>query len=350
VAHVSIERLRKTYGSFTAVKDLDLEVRQGELIALLGPSGCGKTTTLRIVAGFITATSGRVAFDGRNVTALPSHKRNCGMVFQNYALFPHLDVFHNVAYGLEMRRVPPSEIKARVGEALARVHLSEFGSRYPRQLSGGQQQRVALARAIVIKPAVLLLDEPLSNLDAKLRVSVRNEIRSLQQEAGLTTIFVTHDQEEAVSIADRLVVMNKGTVEQIGGPREIYDHPRTRFVADFIGRCNLLEGRREGSSFVTASGTRFAVSVPDQVSQAVTALAIRPERIKCATADDPGPNKLQGTIETVSFIGPYTEFSVRTADGPILVHLPSHDRTDSELFAAGQTVTLAIRPEACRLL
>ncbi len=243
MARVEIENLSKRYGENFVVKDLSIDIPQGEFLVLLGPSGCGKTTTLRMIAGFVEPSSGRITLGGRDVTTLPPWKRNTGLVFQSYALFPHLSVEENVAFGLEMRKMPAEETRARVAEALRLVRLEGFGERLPRQLSGGQQQRVALARALAFRPDVLLLDEPLSNLDAKLREEVRVEIRELQQKLGLTTVMVTHDQDEALSMADRLVVMAQGEVRQIGTQRDLYERPAGRFVAGFVGRSNFLEGK-----------------------------------------------------------------------------------------------------------
>src|SRR3954471_23769529 len=241
MARLDIDKLDKRYGDFYAVKDVSLSVVDGEFLVLLDPSGCGKTTTLRMVAGFIEPTAGQVRLGGGDVTLLPPWKRNTGMVFQSYALFPHLTVAQNVAFGLEMRKLPKADIGKRVEEALALVRLSGFGPPLPRQLSGGQQQRVALARALAIRPDVLLLDEPLSNLDAKLREEVRIEIRELQRQLGLTTVMVTHDQEEALTVADRLVVMADGEIRQIGTQRDLYERPADRFVAGFVGRSTFLD-------------------------------------------------------------------------------------------------------------
>src|SRR4051812_16458264 len=260
MARLDIEKLVKRYGDFYAVKDVSLQVADGEFVVLLGPSGCGKTTTLRMVAGFIEPTAGQVRLGGGGVTLLPPWKRNTGMVFQSYALFPHLTVAQNVAFGLEMRKLPKDDIGKRVEEALALVRLSGFGARLPRQLSGGQQQRVALARALAIRPDVLLLDEPLSNLDAKLRQEVRVEIRELQRQLGLTTVMVTHDQEEALTMADRLVVMNEGIVHQVGSQRDLYERPADRFVAGFVGRTTFLTGTVESPGrFRTDGGLGLAV-------------------------------------------------------------------------------------------
>ena len=240
---ITVRELSKRFGAVLAVDGVTLEIADGELFTLLGPSGCGKTTLLRLIAGFHRPDAGRIRFGERDVTDLPPHARNIGMVFQNYALWPHMTVFQNVAYGLRIRRVRGSALAAQVDEGLRKVNLSGLGARYPGQLSGGQQQRVALARALVLSPDILLLDEPLSNLDAKIRVQVRAEIRKLQQALGITTVYVTHDQEEALSLSDRVAVMRDGRVLQLGPPRELYESPRTRFVADFVGTNNLVAGR-----------------------------------------------------------------------------------------------------------
>ncbi|HZS33453.1 MAG TPA: ABC transporter ATP-binding protein, partial [Methylomirabilota bacterium] len=240
MTELELRGIRKSFGRTVAVAGIELAVDRAELVGVLGPSGCGKTTTLRIVAGFERPDQGDVVIQGRRVTALPPHRRDIGIVFQSYALFPHMTVFQNVAYGLRVRGLPKTGIADRVADALHLVHLRELADRYPRQLSGGQQQRVALARAVVIRPTVLLLDEPLSNLDARLRQEMRGELRRLQRRLEIATVFVTHDQEEALSMADRIVVMNAGRVEQIGTAEEIYTRPRTRFVAEFIGTCNFL--------------------------------------------------------------------------------------------------------------
>src|SRR6516165_7955262 len=259
MAQLDIAGLAKRYGDFYAVRDVSLGIRDGEFLVLLGPSGCGKTTTLRMVAGFIEPTAGHVKLGGSDVTLLPPWKRNAGMVFQSYALFPHLSVAQNVAFGLEMRKLPKADIARRVEETLALVRLAGYGGRLPRQLSGGQRQRVALARALAIRPDVLLLDEPLSNLDAKLRQEVRVEIRELQRQLGLTTVMVTHDQEEALTMADRLVVMNEGSVHQVGNQRDLYERPADRFVAGFVGRTTFLEGKVEAAGrFRTDGGLMLA--------------------------------------------------------------------------------------------
>jgi putative spermidine/putrescine transport system ATP-binding protein len=317
MARLDIDKLVKRYGDFFAVKDVSLSVADGEFLVLLGPSGCGKTTTLRMVAGFIEPTAGEVKLGGSDVTLLPPWKRNTGMVFQSYALFPHLTVAQNVAFGLEMRKIPKAEMDKRVEEALALVRLAGFGARLPRQLSGGQQQRVALARALAIRPDVLLLDEPLSNLDAKLRQEVRVEIRELQKQLGLTTVMVTHDQEEALTMADRLVVMNEGTVHQVGTQRDLYERPADRFVASFVGRTTFLAGTVENGRLRTDGGLDLAIEggAPGKVS-----LSLRPERLEIG----PGPlagldNDLPGTVEFVSYLGAQIDIHVRLSPADRLV-------------------------------
>src|SRR5258708_1846473 len=254
MADIALRHVTKRFGPVLSVDDVSLDIAQGELVAFVGPSGCGKTTTLRMIAGLADISGGSILFDGRDVSDLPTYHRNTGIVFQGYALFPHMTVAGNVAFGLDMRGIRGPESKQRVDEALCMVQLDQYAHRLPRELSGGQQQRVALARAIAIKPDALLLDEPLSALDAKLRQEVRKEIRRLQQSLGLTTVFVTHDQEEAVSIADRIVVMNAGKIEQVGSPQDVYEKPATRFVAEFIGLSNFIAGKVEEGQFRTRGG------------------------------------------------------------------------------------------------
>jgi len=313
-----MEHLVKRYGDFHAVKDVSLSIADGEFLVLLGPSGCGKTTTLRMVAGFIEPTAGRVLLGGQDVTLLPPWKRNAGMVFQSYALFPHLTVAQNVAFGLEMRKIPRAEVEKRVEEVLALVRLAGYGGRLPRQLSGGQQQRVALARALAIRPDVLLLDEPLSNLDAKLRQEVRVEIRELQRQLGLTTVMVTHDQEEALTMADRLVVMSEGEVRQVGSQRDLYERPANRFVAGFVGRSTFLDGTIEApGQFRTKGGLKLKCTA-DKTGAAV--LSLRPERVEIGPAPLVGlDNQLQGTVEFVSYLGSLIDIHVRLSPEDRLV-------------------------------
>jgi putative spermidine/putrescine transport system ATP-binding protein len=343
-----LERVAKSYGEFRAVKDVSLDVAQGEMLVLLGPSGCGKTTTLRLIAGFIEATAGRILLGERDVTYLPPYRRNTGLVFQGYALFPHLTVFENIAFGLRMRKVDNQTVTARVEEALRLVRLEALAQRMPRQLSGGQQQRVALARALVIEPDILLLDEPLSNLDAKLRQEVRVEIRQLQRKLGLTSVMVTHDQEEALSMADRLVVMNEGEIQQIGTQRELYNHPRNRFVASFIGRTNLFDGEVSAAGrFRSAGGLDIAFAAGGAGQRA---LIVRPEKIRIAAAAD-GANSFPGTIEHVTYLGSITDYAVRLASGEsVSVHAHNAGTGDTEPFAPGAQVRITWEPDACQLL
>jgi putative spermidine/putrescine transport system ATP-binding protein len=325
MARLSIEHLRKVYGDFTAVDDFGIDIAEGEFLVLLGPSGCGKTTTLRMVAGFIQPSAGSITIGERDVTALPPWKRNCGLVFQSYALFPHMTVAENVAFGLEMRKLSPAERAPRVDEALRLVQLSGFDERYPRQLSGGQQQRVALARALAMEPDVLLLDEPLSNLDAKLRQEVRVEIRDLQRKLGLTTIMVTHDQEEALTMADRLVVMEKGKVRQIGTQRELYEKPADRFVAGFIGRSAFLDGAVTGGRFRSDGGLEIGC-IGGAAGPAT--LALRPERLVVGAEAESCANRFPARVEHVSYLGAQLDIDVRlTGKDRILLQLPNRQGT-----------------------
>ncbi|PHK95309.1 Fe3+/spermidine/putrescine ABC transporter ATP-binding protein [Pseudoroseomonas rhizosphaerae] len=340
-----LEALSKRYGSSTAVERVDLEVAQGEMVALLGPSGCGKTTTLRMVAGFIPPSGGRVLIGGQDVTRAPPYARDTGMVFQSYALFPHMSVAQNVAFGLEMRKVGRAERDERVMEALRLVRLDHLADRLPRQLSGGQQQRVALARALVVNPAVFLLDEPLSNLDAKLRGEVRMEIRALQQRLGLTTLIVTHDQEEALTMADRLVVMERGRVRQVGTAEELYEHPADPFVAGFVGRCNLVSGRLEGGGFRAESGALLRCDSTGAPADAAL-LALRPERIRL----DPDPAG-EARITAVTYLGAQTEYHVEQRGTTLLVTRPTPPLGDPmRRLAVGDAVVLSWDAAAVRLL
>jgi len=356
MARIELEAVSKRYGDFHAVRDFSLAIAQGELVVLLGPSGCGKTTTLRMIAGFVPVTSGRIRLGGRDVTNLPPHRRNTGLVFQGYALFPHLTAGENVAFGLEMRGLPEAVVREKVASALRLVRLEDLGDRLPRQLSGGQQQRVALARALVIEPDALLLDEPLSNLDAKLREEVRVEIRQLQRALGLTTVMVTHDQDEALAMADRLVVMSAGAIQQIGTQRDLYEHPSNRFVAGFVGRTNFLRGvlvepgvfRSDGGLTLRCDG-RSAQSgtAPSSAGVASTsspgtrrALALRPERLVLgAAADTARANRVAGTVEFASYLGAIIEYYVRLSSGETLrVHAPNTGATGDREWTLGETV------------
>jgi iron(III) transport system ATP-binding protein len=319
---ISIRGVVKRFGAVTAVDRADLSVRDGELFTLLGPSGCGKTSLLRLLAGFYQPDEGEIRFGERVVSGLPPYERNIGMVFQNYALWPHMTVAGNVAYGLKLRKLGGAEIATRLAEGLRKVNLTGYESRYPGQLSGGQQQRVALARALVLNPDILLLDEPLSNLDAKIRVQVRAEIRKLQQELGITTIYVTHDQEEALSLSDRVAVMKDGRVLQVGKPKELYERPRTRFVADFVGTNNLVPGRvsgRAGAELMvdTAVGTLRAVS--DVAVGDHCVLAIRPENVAVGAGAESGAgNVVRGRVSFVSYLGSALRYDVEAGAGQIL--------------------------------
>jgi putative spermidine/putrescine transport system ATP-binding protein len=310
MARLQLIDVSKAYGETRAVDGLSLDVADGEFVVLLGPSGCGKTTTLRVVAGFADATTGSVHLGDHDITHAPPWKRNAGLVFQSYALFPHLTVNDNVGFGLEMRRIPKSEAQMRISDALRLVRLGHLGDRFPQQLSGGQQQRVALARALVVQPDILLLDEPLSNLDARLRQDVRIEIRELQKKLGMTTVMVTHDQEEALTMADRLVVMSEGRIRQIGTQQDLYERPADRFVADFVGRTTFIEGRLEAPGrFVSAGG--LAIACTSQTMGNAT-LALRPERVELLADNSAArDNAFQGNVEFVSYLGAMIDVHVR---------------------------------------
>jgi spermidine/putrescine ABC transporter ATP-binding subunit len=356
VGGLEVRDLTRRYSDAVVVGPVSFTAAEGEFVSLLGPSGCGKTTTLRCIAGFETADAGDIRVDGTSLVGLPPHRRDVGLVFQNYALFPHLTVFENVAFGLRLRRRPAGEISRRVGEALRLVDLPGLDARHPAQLSGGQQQRVALARCLALEPRLLLLDEPLSNLDLKLRLQMRTEIRKLQRRLGKTAIYVTHDQGEALALSDRIVVMSRGHVEQIGTPREIYETPRTRFVADFIGASNLLPGVIAG-----ASGDGVVVRVGDlrlssshgavvAANQTVTVL-IRPERVRLVppATDRPGPNVLAGRVIEVVYLGEDLQVSVEVEGRLALTVNLKADETGKEL-APGSAVTAWIAPHDVRVL
>src|SRR3954447_25984844 len=335
MARLELIDLSKHYGDQIAVAGATLDVADGEFLVLLGTSGCGKTTALRMIAGFMEPSGGRAMIGGTDVTYLPPWRRNTGMVFQSYALFPHMTVAENVAFGLEMRKIPKPEIAARAKEVLRMVRLESYADRLPRQLSGGQQQRVALARALAIRPDVLLLDEPLSNLDAKLREEVRIEIRELQRQLGLTTIMVTHDQEEALTVADRLVVMADGEIRQIGSQRDLYERPADRFVAGFVGRSTFLDGRVIApGEFESAGGLRLKCHIDGALGPAT--LALRPERLTLNAAGGLD-NRLPGRGEFVSYLGAVLELHVRLSPADrVIVQLPN--RGEAAGPALGDTV------------
>ncbi len=334
---LALQRLSKQFGQQTAVDAVDLAVQPGELIVLLGPSGCGKTTTLRMIAGFVPPSAGDIRVDGNSIVALPAHRREMGIVFQSYALFPHLTVARNVAFGLEMRRMPAPDLAARVAEMLRLVKLEPFAERLPRQLSGGQQQRVALARALAIQPRVLLLDEPLSNLDAALRQEMAREIRILQRRGGITTIMVTHDQTEAMAMADRLVIMHEGRVQQIGTPEQVHSQPANPFVARFIGGSNIVEGTLTSSELL-AGEARIALAGRYSGDGAST-LAVRPDSVRLTV---PGRGCIDGTVELCTWLGPVVEHAVRiTPEIVVLARGPGLGPEAATRHSAGTRVALS---------
>ncbi|MCB1466851.1 MAG: ABC transporter ATP-binding protein [Rhizobiaceae bacterium] len=320
---LTIDRVNKRYGQLHILKDISIAIREGEFVSLLGPSGCGKTTTLRCIAGFERPDSGRILFGTRDVTAALPEKRDIGMVFQSYALFPHMTVAENLAFGLEARKIAPDERKRRIGEVLSMVRLEGYEQRFPRELSGGQQQRVALARALVIEPSVLLLDEPLANLDATLRDEMRFFIRDLQQRVGITSVYVTHDQSEAMVMSDRIVVMNAGEIDQLGAPREIYERPASARVADFIGRSNTLQGEiaealgGESYRIATSSGAIGAEGPSGLSVGAKVQVMIRPENIRIADTGEArnGDNLISGSVVKSIYQGNANQLSIRLASG-----------------------------------
>jgi ABC-type Fe3+/spermidine/putrescine transport system ATPase subunit len=353
---VVFENVTKRYGDFSAVADLELSIEKGKLVALLGPSGCGKTTSLRMLGGFITPTVGAIHLRGQDVTRVPPHKRDTAMVFQSYALFPHLSVAGNVAYGLKRRGVSGDEIKRRVAEVLELVRIPELAGRRPAALSGGQKQRVAVARALVLQPAVLLLDEPFSALDAQVRESTRLELRRIQQETGITAMLVTHDQQEAMSVADTVVVMNKGRVEQAGTPMDIYDRPASRFVAEFIGSANVFRGRvteKRGEWLGFDVDAGFTIDVPaDQNTPPGPAIAvIRGEDMvvePAGGADPVGRNACEGRVIVASFLGTLAELAVALKDGTEV--RMRGDRGLAARFPVGSQVRLSWAPDQVRVV
>ena len=338
----------KTKKDFYAVKDCNLDIKPGSFITLLGPSGCGKTTTLRMIAGFESPDEGEIYLGGEPINALTPNKRDTAMVFQSYALFPHYNVFDNVAYGLKLRKVPKAEIERRVEEILALVELSGMESRMTNQLSGGQQQRVALARALVVEPGVLLFDEPLSNLDAKLRVQMRTEIRRIQQKLGITAIYVTHDQAEAMSISDQIILMKSGVIAQMGTPMEIYYHPNSEFVADFIGECNFLKGAVEsvdkGEAVLNVDGHRVTVEAGEHVAKGEQReIVLRPEAIQIGDS-----GLLPCTVELSCFMGSYQNYHVRVGD--TLVKISDNCPVNKKIFQVGDSAWITFDKECAHLL
>jgi spermidine/putrescine transport system ATP-binding protein len=354
--HVSLVSLTKHFGQLAAVDSIDLEIPSGGFFSLLGPSGCGKTTTLRLIAGFEQPSSGRVFLDGRDMANTPPSKRPVNTVFQSYALFPHLRVFDNVAFGLRRAHVPRDEVRRRVGEALELVQLSDLAARKPGQLSGGQQQRVALARALVLRPAVLLLDEPLGALDAKLRRQLQVELKQLQTHVGITFVYVTHDQEEALTMSDRIAVINHGRVEQAASPRDLYEEPANAFVADFLGVSNLMDASAvgpsgDGTEVRLANGISVEVRRGDIARRGAVKVVIRPERIIVEAADVTGPNRIPGMVTNVVYLGSGIQLAVHLASGDTVTALvPNSDDSTASAWSPGLAVTCQLPANALRVL
>ena len=347
--YLRLEGIRKNFGSFQALQDIQLAIEKGEFVCFLGPSGCGKTTLLRIIAGLETQTAGRIEQAGRDISVLPPAERNYGIVFQSYALFPNLTVADNVAYGLVNRKQPRAQIKQRVDELLKLVGLPGSGAKFPAQLSGGQQQRIALARALATSPGLLLLDEPLSALDALERVRLRQEIRSLQRKLGVTTIMVTHDQEEALSVADRIVVMNHGVIEQVGTPMQVYRDPATPFVADFVGKINVLSGQLHPGRQLHIGQGRFACEVDTDSARDVK-VYLRPEDVLARPIAPGDSNVFHGDIDKIEFLGSYCHVSVRAAEigpNPVTVYLSLNFLAEQGL-EVGSRLPLRLLPERMR--
>ena len=345
MAFLELTNVRKEFGRAVAVEGFNLQVERGEFISFLGPSGCGKTTTLRMIAGFELPTAGQIQIDGKEITYVRPNARNIGMVFQSYALFPNMTVAHNIGFGLKVADKSAAEINARVTEMLQLIGLAKLGDRYPYQLSGGQQQRVALARALAIRPQLLLLDEPLSALDAKIRVSLRNEIRAIQRQLGITTIYVTHDQEEALSLSDRIVVMSEGRIEQVGAPFAIYNFPQTRFVASFVGTLNIVNATvvdgAKGQVQIDGQTITLAQAISGASNGAPVTVALRPEAL---SLEDVGGNQMTGRVENISFLGSIVRIHIRLQEA--LLSLDEFNNPHLTLPAIGEEVTIHFSPEA----
>ncbi|MEW6550314.1 MAG: ABC transporter ATP-binding protein [Spirochaetota bacterium] len=349
---IKISGVEKRFGELVALSDINLEIEKGEFFTLLGPSGCGKTTLLRTIAGFYRQDKGDIYLGDELINEVPAYRRNTGMVFQNYAVFPHMTVFENVAYGLKVRKLSSSEIEKRVAQALKNVHLTGYEARTPDKLSGGQQQRVGLARAMAIEPRVLLFDEPLSNLDAKLRVDMRDEIRAVQKSLGITAVYVTHDQEEALVISDRIAVVNLGKIQQVGAPWEIYKNPVNRFVATFVGKINTLEvslGEGSGAGRRKAKSGAVDFLVPAEGTEGLdkAILAFRPEDVVEVGEEAKTAGTLSGTLKNASFLGTVASLEMDVQGTGIVIE--RHRPKKSDIPALGQKVEFAVPPEACLL-
>jgi putative spermidine/putrescine transport system ATP-binding protein len=346
MAFLELEGVVKRFGRNTVVDGFNLDVNEGEFVSFLGGSGCGKTTTLRMVAGFETPSEGSIRIGGTEVVNVSPNKRGVGMVFQNYALFPNMTVRRNIEFGLKVAKWKSSEIRKRVEEMLALIHMEELGERYPHQMSGGQQQRASLARALAVRPRVLLLDEPLSALDAKIRAMLRTEIRAIQQKTGITTIYVTHDQEEALSLSDRIVVMQAGRIEQVGTPFEIYNHPATAFVASFIGNLNILEATvvDAAQGLLSVEGQEVRAAMPTAGAATRVKLSLRPEMLSL-NEGIPGANSLAGTLASVVFLGSIVRLTITIGSRGIV--LDRFNTPHLALPAIGSEVTISFPKEAC---
>ena len=347
-----IDHLITTYGDAIAIDDVSLAIQEHHLSALLGPSGCGKTTLLRAIAGFVPATAGSIRIGDTDVTRLPPNKRNTGMVFQNYALFPHMTVAENIHFGLKMRNLDPAEIGRRTSDVLKLVHLTGYEARWPRQLSGGQQQRVALARALATHPDVFLMDEPLSNLDAKLRQSVAIEIRNLQKQLGLTTLVVTHDQNEAMMMADQVIIMRAGRIVQQGSPADLYRFPTSRFVAEFVGRTNVFTGCRRNDTFVTTGGlaVRFQPDEDSATGARQEVLSVRPESIVLGREANGQDNQTQGEVAAVTFLGSRSIAEIALATGERIQVDEDSEAWRAARVEVGETVNVGWSQRACQVV
>jgi spermidine/putrescine transport system ATP-binding protein len=347
---IEIVSLTKQFGEIVAVDDISLDIPGGEFFSMVGPSGCGKTTTLRMIAGFERPDNGEIRLDGNDMSATPPHRRNVNTVFQSYALFPHLTVAENVAFGLRYQRTTKDEQRRRVGEALAMVQLTGYDARRPTQLSGGQQQRVALARALVLNPRVLLLDEPLGALDARLRKDLQVELKTLQQDLGITFVYVTHDQEEALTMSDRLAVMNNGKVEQMGGPQAVYEAPDTRFVAEFLGVSNLLSGNAGGDGTLRIGEFTLHCRQGATDATGMVHAVIRPERVVIGSHGAAGDNTLPALVDRVVFVGSVLDVRVRLATGELVRSLVANDGAGDIPTEQGTPVSVHLPADAVRIL